>query len=199
MPVVAQMAQALAGLSAGSGLQNVTVQLAPAELGQIRISVVHARDGTASVTVTAVRPTTLALVQADSSQLHAALDKAGVMTQGRTLTLQLDSTDPTATGPRSGAAAASGGSAHGSTDGSAPRNSPAATDPAQHRLAAAGPTLTNGSGGSSQLAGGGEGPGSQAARFVAWKSGNPGLSEPADQLADTPANPTGRNGVDITA
>ena len=86
---VAQIAPALVRLSSDAGIHRVTVLLSPAELGRVQISVIRDHDGTATVNVSAERPETLALVRADSAQLHAVLDKAGVAAHSRNLQFHL--------------------------------------------------------------------------------------------------------------
>ncbi len=60
------------------GLQHVTVRLDPKELGQVHVRIERAADGTTTVRVTAERPETLHLLQADKPQLQASLATAGV-------------------------------------------------------------------------------------------------------------------------
>ena len=100
----AQIGQALVGLTSSATRQAVTVQLAPDELGQIKISVVRGANGAAAVTVTAARQATLALVQADSQHLHTALDQAGIAAHGRTLIFSLAEADPQPSSSHTGAA-----------------------------------------------------------------------------------------------
>ena len=86
---ITQIAPALIRLSSDAGTHRVTVLLSPAELGRVQISVVRDQDGTATVNVSAERPETLAAVRADSTQLNAALDKAGIAAHGRSLQFHL--------------------------------------------------------------------------------------------------------------
>jgi len=76
--------------STGSGgPQSITLQLQPAELGRVQINIARNADGSASVTVTAERAETLALLQGDQLQLQRSLDQAGLPTEGRSLSFQL--------------------------------------------------------------------------------------------------------------
>jgi len=65
------------------------VQLQPAELGRVQISVTSDASGLSSVQVSADRPETLALLQNDQPELARALDQAGIPSTGRTVTFQL--------------------------------------------------------------------------------------------------------------
>ena len=100
VPAPAQQAlPALVALGHGPGTQQVTVQLAPDELGRLQVRIERSRDGPARVTLTAERAETLDLVMRDAGQLHRALDQAGVPAEGRTLTFHLSPSVPDAVQP----------------------------------------------------------------------------------------------------
>jgi len=175
----AQLLPALVSFAAGDGSQQVSVQLRPAELGMVQISVERATDGSASVQVTADRPETLALLQRDQSQLQGALDQAGVAREGRSLSFAL-------TGSSAQPAAAAGGSLPGAagpmtaTNGSigpeaapnlAQANQTAAPDLA-HAHAAASDQGTNAAAPASQSGSGSE----QHARTATMEAPSSGLS-----------------------
>ena len=112
--VVHQMAPALVQLAHGPTGNAVTLRLDPAELGHVQIRVERDSAGTATVQVTVERPETLHLLKADQPQLHRALDSAGLLGEGRTLTFALHQpSSPDAQAP----AAASGGAAFGGAGG----------------------------------------------------------------------------------
>ncbi len=85
----AQIASALVAFSANGTSNVVTVQLQPAELGRVQISVTSDATGLSSVQVSADRPETLALLQNDQPELAKALDQAGIASAGRTVSFQL--------------------------------------------------------------------------------------------------------------
>lgn len=107
----AQLAPALIQIAHAAGGQQITVRLAPAELGRVDIRIDRAADGTATVQVLAERPETLKLLQADQPQLNQALNQAGVPQEGRNLSLSLALPDPGGSNP----GASSFGSSFGSS------------------------------------------------------------------------------------
>ena len=115
-----QLAPALVQVAHAAGGHQITLQLAPDELGKVSIRIDRAPDGTASVQVVVERPETLKLLQADQPQLHRALDQAGLPQEGRSLTLSLAANDAAAgqSGP-----GGSGGNPAGSQSGGGERQS----------------------------------------------------------------------------
>lgn len=85
----AQLAPALIHIARDANGQQITLSLAPAELGRLDIRIDRAADGTASIQVLVERPETLKLLQADQSSLLQTLDKAGLPPEGRSLSLSL--------------------------------------------------------------------------------------------------------------
>jgi hypothetical protein len=84
-----QIAPALVGiLQTTDGQQTVTVHLQPAELGQVQIRIDQTVAGAAHINITAERPETLQLLQRDEPRLQQALDQAGVLSSGRTVSFQ---------------------------------------------------------------------------------------------------------------
>lgn len=103
-----QIAPAMVGLlRSADGSQSVTVNLHPAELGQVRIQIDQTQAGTAHVAITADRPETLQLLMHDQPHLQQVLDQAGVPSDGRGITFQMsppDQVSPGASRPDSMAA-----------------------------------------------------------------------------------------------
>jgi hypothetical protein len=124
-----QLAHAVATLHPGAnGGSQVTIQLAPAELGQLQIRITRAPDGSASVTVAAERPETLSALQGDLGHLHQALDRAGLPEQ-RSIFLHLAPAPSAASEAAASAPAAlgaSGGDAQGGFQQGARQNQPQA-------------------------------------------------------------------------
>ena len=75
--------------SVGGGDRQLTVRLDPPQLGRVQVAIAQARGGAAAVTLTVERPETLLLALRDEPALHRALDRAGVPTEARTVTVQL--------------------------------------------------------------------------------------------------------------
>jgi flagellar hook-length control protein FliK len=87
-----QVAPAVIGImKAMDGTQSVTVRLQPPELGQVEIRVDRTVDGAAHVDITTERPETLQLLQRDQPRLEQALDQAGILSTGRTVSFQVAS------------------------------------------------------------------------------------------------------------
>ena len=97
------------------GGSQMTLRLAPDELGRVDIRIDRANDGTASVQVTVERPETLKLLQADQPQLNHVLDQAGLPQEGRSLSLSLALPDPGSANPGPGSFGSS--FADGQSDG----------------------------------------------------------------------------------
>ena len=72
-----------------AGDQQLTVRLDPPELGHVSVAISQPRGGGTSVTLTVERPDTLLMVLRDAPALHRALDRAGIASDGRTVTFEL--------------------------------------------------------------------------------------------------------------
>ena len=90
----AQVAPAMVQLIHSASGQQVTLRLAPDDLGRVDIRIDRGSDGTTSVQVVVERPETLKLLQADQPQLNQALNQAGLPQEGRSLSLSLALPDP---------------------------------------------------------------------------------------------------------
>ena len=81
--------------AAKAGLDKVTIQLKPAELGRIDVKLEMSEDHKVRVTVTADNKETLALLQSDSHTLERTLNDAGLRTDAANLHFSLRSeSDP---------------------------------------------------------------------------------------------------------
>jgi len=133
---IGQIAPALLTLSRNSdGTQQIALRLQPEELGMVEVRIDRAPDGSARVSVTADNPDTLQMLTGAQSELHKALDAAGIST-GRTLTFALvsdsrplsglpDLPSPSAVDDGSSRQqSASGGSGNASSQGSATSGNP---------------------------------------------------------------------------
>jgi len=69
--------------------ERVTVHLTPQDLGRVEIQIDRPADGPAMIVLSVQRPETLALLQADQARLHDALDRAGINSDQRVVTLAL--------------------------------------------------------------------------------------------------------------
>jgi len=88
-PPVSQITRALLTLSTGSdGTQQITLRLQPEELGTVEVRIDRALDGSTSVSMTADNPDTLQMLTGAQSDLHKALDAAGIPAD-RALTFSL--------------------------------------------------------------------------------------------------------------
>jgi flagellar hook-length control protein FliK len=76
-------------LKATDSTSSVTVRLQPTDLGQVRIRIGQTAEGAAHIDITAERPETLQLLQRDEPRLQQALDQAGVLSTGRTVSFQV--------------------------------------------------------------------------------------------------------------
>jgi flagellar hook-length control protein FliK len=85
----AQIAHAVAVHIAAGATGNVTIHLQPAELGAVQVRIERAHDGSATVTVQVEKSETLHALQQDMPRLHQALDRAGLPTEARQVTLHL--------------------------------------------------------------------------------------------------------------
>jgi hypothetical protein len=68
---------------------SISVQLTPAELGQVEIRLNIKSDGQVHTVVTADKPETLALLQKDSSQLERSLQQAGLNANSENMSFNL--------------------------------------------------------------------------------------------------------------
>ena len=95
-PPAQQLAPALIAIGpAQAGMpQHLTIRLDPAELGRVQVRIERPTDGPAKVELAVERPDTLLLLLRDQTQLHRALDLAGVPPEGRTLHFSLAPPDP---------------------------------------------------------------------------------------------------------
>jgi hypothetical protein len=84
-----QVADAVVRLLGGGAGHQVTISLAPHELGQVDISIARHATGGATVTVTVERPDTLDLLRHDKPQLQSALERAGMSVAAGDVTLHL--------------------------------------------------------------------------------------------------------------
>jgi flagellar hook-length control protein FliK len=95
----AQVAPAIATVTAAApaadGSRGVTVQLHPDSLGQVRVQIDQTPDGAARVAVMAERPETLHLLRHDAPELLSALDQAGVPSEGRVVSFQVEPSSAT--------------------------------------------------------------------------------------------------------
>jgi len=94
--------------------QDLIIQLRPAELGQMQVRIERQADATTRVVVAVERPETLALLQHDQTQLHQALDAAGVPAEHRSIAMHV--TDRRA-GEPDGPALGAGESGRGQQNG----------------------------------------------------------------------------------
>ena len=86
-----QLAPAVVSLLARpSGQSQLTLRLAPPELGQVRIDLHRAPGAPPLVEIRVEKPETLGLLVHSQPQLHQALDQAGVPAAGRSLSFSLD-------------------------------------------------------------------------------------------------------------
>jgi flagellar hook-length control protein FliK len=77
--------------TASDGTQQMTLRLQPEEMGTVQVRIDRAPDGTSQVNITADNPATLQLITSEQSDLHKALDAAGISATGRTVTFGLTS------------------------------------------------------------------------------------------------------------
>jgi flagellar hook-length control protein FliK len=184
----AQLGPVLIALGAGADSQRVTIQLTPETLGRVQISVVRA-SGSAVVSVIAERADTLALLQSDSSQLHAALDRAG-FADTRTLSFHL--ADASHAQPASSAASHTGGQAD-----HAPNNRPNPVPPREGAAQLGAQAAAQ----STAQFGGQSGAFQQSNRQPLRASANASSNDFLDRAALSAASPIAyaRSAIDITA
>lgn len=100
------------------GNARLDLTLTPPDLGRVDIRVERGDDGRAAVSLRVERPETLATLQRDAPQLHAALDRAGVNVE-RSVSLAL--AEPSGMSSSSSSTSGFSGS-HGDGTGQQPRN-----------------------------------------------------------------------------
>ncbi|HEX3348698.1 MAG TPA: flagellar hook-length control protein FliK, partial [Acetobacteraceae bacterium] len=88
-PAITQAAPVVVALAMRTGSSSLSIRLAPAELGELHVRIERPGNGAANVSLTADRPETLAMLMRDQTQLHRALDNAGIATDGRQLSFHL--------------------------------------------------------------------------------------------------------------
>jgi hypothetical protein len=89
----------VSALKTVDGTASVTVRLQPPELGQVQIRIDQTTAGTSRINITTERPETLQLLQSDEPRLQQALDQAGVLSTGRTVTFQVVTQEQTVATP----------------------------------------------------------------------------------------------------
>ncbi len=90
-PATAQVAQAITAIRFSAATPgHISIQLQPAELGSVRVDIQRGQDG-ATISLSVEKPATLQALQMDAPHLHAALDRAGIATDGRQVTFHLAS------------------------------------------------------------------------------------------------------------
>jgi flagellar hook-length control protein FliK len=100
-----QIGPALLTLGTGAdGTQQLTLRLQPEDLGTVQIRIDRAPDGTSQVNITADEPSTLQTITSEQSELHKALDAAGISAEGRTVTFGLTPQGSAAAGSTGGSA-----------------------------------------------------------------------------------------------
>lgn len=72
-----------------AGINTMTLQLEPAELGKMNVKLSFTKDGTVKAHMTVDKPETLALLQKDSSHLQRALQQTGLTTDENSLSFDL--------------------------------------------------------------------------------------------------------------
>ena len=72
-----------------AGMNSMTLQLEPAELGKMNVKLSFTKDGTVKAHMTVDKPETLALLQKDSSHLQRALQQSGLTTDENSLSFDL--------------------------------------------------------------------------------------------------------------
>jgi hypothetical protein len=89
-PATTQIAPILTSVHVPLGsTKDITIQLQPGSLGGVQVRIARGPDGAATITLQADRADTLHALQLDAGHLHQALDRAGLPTEGRSLSFQL--------------------------------------------------------------------------------------------------------------
>jgi flagellar hook-length control protein FliK len=88
-PVSDQIAPVLLQIATAGGSHQITLHLTPDSLGHVTIAIDQPKNGPVSVTLSAERPETLALLKHDEAQLSQTLDRAGVPSDNRVVSFHL--------------------------------------------------------------------------------------------------------------
>ncbi len=72
-----------------AGVNSMTLQLEPADLGKLNVKLSFTKDGAVKAHMTVDKPETLALLQKDSSHLQRALQQSGLTTDENSLSFDL--------------------------------------------------------------------------------------------------------------
>lgn len=140
-----QVAPAVIRLSSADGARHISLQLTPTDLGLVDIRIEQPKDGPITITLTVQHPRTLDLLQRDLEQLSQTLDRAGLSSEGRQVSLHLAPahTPAASSHPASSATppAAGGMADQGSGQGAGPHANPNA-DMGQHSRSRGGPDFT---------------------------------------------------------
>jgi flagellar hook-length control protein FliK len=104
-----QLAHATAIHFASGATGQITIHLQPADLGAVQVRIERGHDGTATITVQVERADTMHMLQVDLPHLHQALDRAGVPTESRQVSVELAQAPP----PTNGAGTGGEGQRHG--------------------------------------------------------------------------------------
>ena len=128
--------------AAGDKLDQLSIQLHPADLGNIQVKLHFGEGGSVHAAIIADKPETLALMQRDAHGLTSALNDAGLKTDGSSLSFDLRGGQNGQMGGQNGQGSGSGGSQNTQTASSLP---PTLTSTQQINLvASSNGTLTNG-------------------------------------------------------
>jgi hypothetical protein len=85
----AQVVAAVVRVTAANGHARLELSLHPDELGRVEVRIERSPDGHAAVSIRVERPETLAALQREAPELHAALDRAGLPAAARSLAFDL--------------------------------------------------------------------------------------------------------------
>jgi chemotaxis protein MotD len=94
-PVSDQIAPVLLQIATVGGSHQISLHLTPETLGRVSIAIDQPKSGPVSVTLSAERPETLALLKRDEVQLGQTLDRAGVPSDNRVVSFHLAPTPAT--------------------------------------------------------------------------------------------------------
>ncbi|HCF16517.1 MAG TPA: flagellar hook-length control protein FliK, partial [Rhodospirillum rubrum] len=129
------------GKALDRGIDRISVQLTPKELGRIEVKMEVSKDGQVSATIVADRPETLDMLRNDARGLERALQDAGLKADSGSLAFNLrgDPNAQTANGGEGGTGRNTRGGATGQDDPTAGdgSNDPAALDAARGQRASA--------------------------------------------------------------
>lgn len=75
--------------NAKAGVETITLQLTPENLGQVEVKLTFSDDGDMTARISADKPETLTMMQNDSSALQKSLQQAGFKTDASTLSFDL--------------------------------------------------------------------------------------------------------------